>query len=100
MEKPTEEWIPFKNMLLTSSFKGEAELMFEVIEAITNKIEKLGEAKTSIEELRGVGLGDEVSYTILLREGVPKKIVIKPSGTETIRRFAFNKVFTTSQQSK
>ncbi len=92
-EEP-EEWIPFQSMFISSSIQGEAELMFETIEAITTKIEELEEAKTSLEELRNIGLGDEVSYMMLIREGVPKKIVIKPAGADDMPRFTFSKGFT------
>ena len=92
-EEP-EEWIPFQSMLISSSIQGEAEIMFEAIEAITTKIEELEEAKTSLEELRNVGLGDEVSYMMLIREGVPKKIVIKPAGADDVLKFTFSKGFT------
>ena len=89
-----EEWVSFQSMLLSSSVQGEAELMFEAIEAITAKVEELEEAKASIEELRGVGLGDDVRYLVLLRDGVPKKIVIKPTGAEAIQKFKFSRGFT------
>ena len=89
-----EEWVSFQSMLLSSSVQGEAELMFEAIEAITAKVEELEEAKASIEELRNVGLGDDVRYLVLLRDGVPKKIVIKPTGAEAIQKFKFSRGFT------
>jgi len=89
-----EEWVPFQSMLLSSSVQGEAELMFDAIEAITAKVEELEEAKASIEELRSVGLGDDVRYLVLLRDGVPKKIVIKPTGAEAVQKFKFSRGFT------
>ena len=89
-----EEWVPFQSMLLSSSVQGEAELMFEAIEAITAKVEELEEAKASIEELRSVGLGDDVRYLVLLRDGVPKKIVIKSTGAEAVQKFKFSRGFT------
>ncbi|RLI10483.1 hypothetical protein DRO42_01145 [Candidatus Bathyarchaeota archaeon] len=89
-----DEWVPFQSMFLSSSVQGEAELMFEAIEAITTKIEELEEAKRSIEELRNVGLGDEASYIVLLLDGVPRKVFIKPTGAEAIPKFTFSKGFT------
>lgn len=93
-EGVAEEWVPFQSMLLSSSIQGEAELMFEAIEAITAKIEELEEAKSSIEELRNVGLGEEVRYIVLLRDGVPRKIIIKPTGAEDVQKFMFSRGFT------
>jgi len=89
-----EEWVPFLSMHLSSSVQGEAELMFEVIEAITARIEELEGAKASLEELRSVGIGEEVSYIVLLKEGVPEKIVIKPTGADAVQKFKFSRGFT------
>lgn len=91
-EEP-EEWIPFQSMLISSSIQGEAELMFETIEALTTKIEELKEARTSLEELRNIGLGDEVSYMMFIREGIPKRIVVKPAAADDVLKFTFNKGF-------
>jgi len=92
-----ESWVPFRSMLLSSSIQGRAELMFEAIEAITAKMEALEEARRSVEDLRNVGLGDEASYIVLLREGVPKKIVIKPTGGDAVEKFTFSRGFTIVQ---
>lgn len=92
-----DDWIPFQSMLLSSSVQCEAELMFEAIEATSVKIEELEEAKASIEELSNVGLGDEVVYVVFLREGVPRKIVIKPAGAEQVEKFEFSRGFTAIQ---
>lgn len=93
----TEVWVQFQSMLLSSSVQGEAELIFEAIEAITEKIGKLEEAKVSIEELRNVGLGEEVCYVVLLKEGVPEMIIIKPTGSDVAQKFKFSKGFTVVQ---
>ncbi|KON29862.1 hypothetical protein AC482_05425 [miscellaneous Crenarchaeota group-15 archaeon DG-45] len=91
------EWVPFHSVHLSSSVQGEAELMFEAIEVITARIGALEEAKESIEELRSVGIGEEAVYIVLLREGVPEKIVIKPTGAEAAQKFIFSKGFTVVQ---
>jgi len=92
-----DDWIPFRSMELSSSVQGEAEIMFETIEAITEKLEALEEAKESIEELRSVGLGNDVEYICFLKDGVVDKIVIKPSDAESASKFTFNRGFTTIQ---
>jgi len=58
----SDSWVPFKSLELSSSVQGEAEIMFETLQAITEKLEALEESKESIEELRNVGLGNEVVY--------------------------------------
>ena len=50
-------------------------------------------ARVVIEELLSVGLGDEVSYVVILREGVPERIVVKPAGADTVKKFMFNRGF-------
>ncbi len=89
-----EGWIPFKSMYLSSSVQGEAEVMFEVIEAIESKLVELEEVKESIEDLRDVGLGNEVEYVCYLIDGVVKKIVIKPTDYTEVDKFTFNMGFT------
>jgi len=89
-----DHWITFKSMLLSSSVQGEAEIMFETIEAIEEKLEELEEAKESVEDLRSVGLGNEVEYICFVKDGVVSKIVIKPTDAEAERKFAFNRGFT------
>lgn len=96
-EKEPGEWIPFHSLYLSSSVQSEAEIIFEVIEVITARIGALEEAKKSIEELRSVGIGEDAVYIVLLNEGVPEKIVIKPSGAEAAQKFTYNKGFTVSQ---
>lgn len=90
----SDEWIPFKGLQLSASVKGEAEIMFETIEAITEKLEALEEAKESIGELRNVGLGNEVDYICFVKDGVVEKIVIKPSDADSEGKFTYNKGFT------
>lgn len=93
----SDEWIPFRSMELSSSVQGEAEIMFETIEAITEKLEVLEDAKESIEELRSVGLGNDVEYICFLKDGVVAKIVLKPSDADSAGKFTFNRGFTTIQ---
>jgi len=89
-----EEWIPFKSMFLSSKIRGEAEIMFEAIGAINDKLDELEEAKTSVEELRNLGLGNEVKYTCFLRDGVVNKIVLKPVDADAEGTFKFSRSFT------
>lgn len=88
-----EGWIPFRSVSLSSSIQGEAEIMFEAIEAITNKLEELQETKESVMELRGVGLGNDVEYICFLNDGVLKKMVIKHTDAEA-EKFTLNVGFT------
>ncbi len=61
-KKESDDWVPFQGLELSSSIQGEAEVMFEAIAKITERLDELDEAKESIEELRKVGLGNDVRY--------------------------------------
>ena len=91
------DWIQFQGLELSSSLQGEAEVMFEALSKISGKLEALGRGIESLEELRKVGLGNDVSYVCYLEDGVLSKIVIKPVDADAQMRFTFNREFTVLQ---
>jgi hypothetical protein len=96
-KKESDDWVPFQGLELSSSIQGEAEVMFEAIAKITERLEGLTDAKESIEELRKVGLGNDVRYICYLENGIVRKVVIKPIGEDTAGKFTFNRGFTVIQ---
>ena len=92
----SDSWVPFKSLELTSSVQGEAEIMFETLQVITEKLEALEESKESIDELRNVGLGNEVVYICYVKDGVISKIVLKSVDVDEISKFTFNMGFSKS----
>ena len=93
--KPSSScWIPYKGLTLSSTEQGEMELLFEAIEALERKVDKLIEAKKAVEELVNVGLSENLRYRVYIRDGVPEKMVLRPreKGAE---RFTLNMVFST-----
>jgi hypothetical protein len=91
------DWIKFQGIELSSNLQGEAEVMFEAISKISEKLEALDRAIESLEDLRKVGLGNDVRYTCYLDDGVLSKIVIKPADDDTLVKFTFNRGFTVLQ---
>ena len=91
------DWIQFQGLGLSSSLQGEAEVMFEAISKIQEKLEALGRGIESLVELRKVGLGNDVSYVCYLEDGVLNKIVIKPVDADAETSFTFNRGFTVFQ---
>ena len=91
------DWIQFQGIELCSSLQGEAEVMFEAISNISEKLEALNKAVESLEELRKVGLGNDVKYICYLEDGVLSKIVIKPVDADSLVKFTFNRGFTVFQ---
>ena len=98
--KTPDNWILFKGMQLSSSIQGEAEIMFNTIEALSQKLDEMEEAKKAVEELRNVGLGSEVNYICFIKDGVLKNIIIKPVDPETVEKFSFSKGFTSMLSAK
>ncbi len=91
------DWVQFQGLELSSSLQGEAEVMFEAISKISEKLEALSGGIESLEELRKVGLGNDVRYICYLEEGVLRKIVLKPVDDDALARFTFNRGFTVIQ---
>jgi len=96
-KKESDDWVPFQGLELSSSAQGEAEVMFEVIAKITERLEELTDAKESLDELRKVGLGNNVRYICYLENGVVRKVVIKHIDESVAGKFTFNREFTTIQ---
>jgi hypothetical protein len=96
-KKKRSDWIQFQGLELSSSLQGEAEMMFEAISKLSEKLEALSNGIESLEELRKVGLGNDIRYICYLEDGVLVKIVIKPMDADTLTRFTFNRGFTVFQ---
>jgi hypothetical protein len=71
------DWVQFKELMLSASELGEAEILFEAIEDINRKIEQLKIMKESIVELEKSRLGKDITYITFIRDGVPEKIVLR-----------------------
>jgi predicted secreted protein len=96
-KKKGSDWVQFQGVELSSSLQGEAEVMFEAISKISEKLEELSKGIESLEELRKIGLGNDIRYICYIEEGVLRKIVIKPLDDNALTRFTFNRGFTVFQ---
>jgi hypothetical protein len=96
-KKKGSDWVQFQGVELSSSLQGEAEVMFEAISKISEKLEELSKGIESLEELRKIGLGNDIRYICYIEEGVLRKIVIKPLDDNALTRFTFNRGFTVLQ---
>ncbi len=92
-------WVDFKELMLSASEQGEAEILFEAIEKINQKIERLEKILVAVEDLERVGLGKGILYITYINDGVPEKIVLKhKKGEEFAEKFKFIADFSVSRE--
>ncbi|MCS7124886.1 MAG: hypothetical protein NZ932_05695 [Candidatus Bathyarchaeota archaeon] len=95
----SSEWVEFKDLMLCADEFGEVEIIFEAVEELKNKLERLEKARNSLAELERYGFGKNVVYIVYLHEGVPKKIAVKPKKTvEDEEKFKFVADFSVVKQ--
>ena len=71
------DWIQLKELGLSASEQSVAEILFEAIEKINTKIERLEKVKESLLQLEKSGLGKDITYITYICDGVPEKIVLR-----------------------
>jgi len=69
-------WFQSGNILLSSTEQGQAELLFEAIEKIGNKIQEMEKFKVTAQQLERIGLGKNVNYIVYIEDDIPQKIVL------------------------
>jgi|WetSurMetagenome_2_1015567.scaffolds.fasta_scaffold07405_3 hypothetical protein len=89
--KPAEDscWVQSGDIMLSSTEQGQVEILFEAIEKISAKVLDLEKFKGTMQQLERIGLGKNVNYIIYLEDDIPKKIVLKPKGSQTDSGFKF-----------
>ena len=94
----SSEWVQFKDLMLCSGDSGEAEMLFEAVEELKDKIDRLEKAKNSVGDLERYGLGKDVLYITYIHDGAPEKIVFKPKKEEAGEKFKFLADFSVATQ--
>lgn len=93
------EWVQFKDILLSADVLGEAEILFEAVEELKSKIDRLERAKNSITDLERYGLGKDLLYVAYIHDGVPERIFFKPKRDfEAAEKFEFTADFSVIEQ--
>lgn len=83
-------WVRFKDLMLSTEDYGEAQILFDAIEEIRGKVVRLEKILENIEDLKRLGIGENIIYIAYLHEGVPEKIVLnKDPGEEFGKKFEF-----------
>ena len=97
--KGSPNWVQFKHILLSASEQGEAEILFEAIEEINNKVERLEKVKDSLLHLEKSGLGKDITYIAYVSDGVPEKIVLRhKKDQEFAKKFSYVADFSIQKQ--
>jgi hypothetical protein len=83
-------WICFKDIMISKEEFGEAQILFEAIEELKNRVTQLEKVKEGIEDINRLGLGENIIYVTYLHDGVPEKIVMnKKDGEDFGKKFEF-----------
>lgn len=83
------DWVQFKELLLCADDFGEAEIIFEAVEQIKTKVDKLEKIKSSLVDLERYGLGKDVLYITFMHDGIPERMLFKPRKGTEITKFQF-----------
>jgi len=75
--RASSEWVSYKDMMLSATEQGEAEILFDAIDEINRKIEQLGKVRATVENLEKSALGKDIIYIVYIHNGVPEKIVLR-----------------------
>ncbi|MCJ7721503.1 hypothetical protein MUO98_03745 [Candidatus Bathyarchaeota archaeon] len=83
-------WIQFKDIMLSIENHGEAQILFDIIEDLKCKVTRLEKIRDDIEDLKRLGLEENIIYITYMHEGIPEKIVIhKKNGDNLGEKFEF-----------
>ena len=86
-------WVESDNIMISSNEQGQAEILFEVLEKINEKIQEIEKLKGTIKQLERMGLGKSTKYLVYIENEIPKKIVLQISESQE-EPFKFSSEFT------
>ena len=91
-------WFEFKEIMLSTEEQGEAQILFEAIEEINSKVTRLEKIRDTVEDLKRLGLGEDILYITYVHDEVPERIVLrKKGGKEAGEKFEFMTTFSLSK---
>ncbi|KON31712.1 hypothetical protein AC477_03950 [miscellaneous Crenarchaeota group-1 archaeon SG8-32-1] len=100
-KKTKSGWINYNEIMLSTEYNGEAQILFEVIEQLKAKISRLEKIKDEIMGLKRLGLDENVVYMTYINEEIPEKIVLhKLEGNEMKEKFNFAASFSLTVQNE
>jgi hypothetical protein len=89
-KKGSSVWIQSGDVMLSSTEQGQAEVLFEAIEKIGDKIQDMEKFKDTVKQLERIGLGKKTDYIVYIEDDIPRKIVVRSkSGSPEEEAFKF-----------
>jgi len=83
-------WIQSGDVMISSTEQGQAEVLFEAIEKIGEKIQEMDKFKATVQQLERLGLGKKTDYIVYIEDDIPRKIVVRvKSGLPEEEAFKF-----------
>lgn len=83
-------WIQSGDVMISSTEEGQAEVLFEAIEKIGDKIQEMDKFKATVQQLERLGLGKKTDYIVYIEDDIPRKIVVRvKSGLPEEEAFKF-----------
>jgi hypothetical protein len=83
-------WIQSGDVMISSTEQGQAEVLFEAIEKISDKIQEMDKFKATVQQLERLGLGKKTDYIVYIEDDIPRKIVVRvKSGLPEDEAFKF-----------
>ena len=100
-EAMTVDWIPYRDVMLCAREQGQAEIVFEAIEDINDKVDRMEKIKNTFGDLEKSGMGKDITFIAFIRDGVPEKLVLRhKKGEELAERFKFITEFSVSTEAE
>ena len=89
-KRESSVWIQSGDVMLSSTEQGQAEVLFEAIEKIGEKIQEMDKFKATVQQLERLGLGKKTDYIVYIADDIPRKIVVRAkSGLPEEEAFKF-----------
>jgi predicted DNA-binding protein len=86
----SQVWVQSGDVMLSSTEQGQAEVLFEAIEKIGDKIQDMEKFKATVQQLERLGLGKKTDYIVYIEDDIPRKIVVRAkSGLPEEEAFKF-----------
>lgn len=90
-DKSNKKWISYGPLRLYAgqSQRGEAEILFDTVDDLKNRIQKLENTIKGVTNLSKIGLGETPIFIVQLKNGVPIKMIISKQTREDRPRLKY-----------